>query len=94
MINEKSVKYYTIEEISIFLGITIKSTRNRLSKLKLKKCKTQGPRGNVLYSEEQLKIISDNNVIYSKSLEQLITKTTKIKVEVVYYIYESKLNLE
>lgn len=94
MINEKSIKYYTIEEISIFLGITIKSTRNRLSKLKLKKCKTQGPRGHVLYSEEQLKIISDNNVIYSKSLEQLITKTTKIKVEVVYYIYESKLNLE
>ena len=56
----RKVKYYTIFEISILLGISQKSVRNKMSKLKLKKHKTTGERGIAVYTEEQLELISGN----------------------------------
>ena len=81
------VKYYTIEEISIKLGISDKSVRNKISKLDLTKHKTIGPRGNALYTKEQFDIITGNKV-----LPDLLHNYNEEPIIITYYIYESKMN--
>lgn len=86
-INNK-VKYYTIEEMSIKLGISDKSIRNKISKLDLTKHKTIGPKGNALYTKEQFDVICGGE----KKLPDLLHNYNEEPVIITYYIYESKMN--
>jgi hypothetical protein len=84
---ENKTKYYTIEEISIKLGIKNKSTINKISKLGLRKHRTVGPKGNALYTQEQFNAITGNKV-----LTDLLHNYNVEPVIITYYIYESKMN--
>jgi hypothetical protein len=80
-------KYYTIEEISIKLGISDKSTINKISKLGLRKHRTIGPRGNALYTKEQFDVICGN-----RQIPDLLHNYNEEPIIITYYIYESKMN--
>jgi hypothetical protein len=80
-------KYYTIEEMSIKLGTSDKSTRNKISKLGLRKSRTIGPRGNSLYTKEQFDVIRGSNKV-----PDLLHNYNEEPIIITYYIYESKMN--
>lgn len=83
-------KYYTIFEISIMLGVSVKSVRNKISKLKLTKCKTKNRRA--LYSEEQIEELRGNKELNALDYSYLINERNCAPVTITYYIYESKIN--
>jgi hypothetical protein len=87
----KIYTYYTILEISIMLGINQKSTRNRLSKLGIKKHKTNKKRLG-LYTNEQVELLRGSKKLNDLSYEHLINERNQIPVVITYYIYESKMN--
>lgn len=79
--------YYSIEEMSIKLGTSEKSTMNKISKLGLRKHRTIGPRGNALYTKEQFDVICGN-----RQIPDLLHNYNEEPVIITYYIYESKMN--
>lgn len=87
----KTHTYYTVFEISIMLGISVKSTRNKISKLGIKKHKTDKQR-TALYTSEQLELIRGDKLLNSLSYEHLINERHQAPVVITYYIYESKMN--
>jgi len=87
----KIYTYYTILEISIMLGINQKSTRNRLSRLGIKKYKTNKKRLG-LYTNEQVELLRGSKKLNDLSYEHLINERNQAPVVITYYIYESKMN--
>lgn len=83
-------KYYTVLELSVMLGISIKSTRNKLSRLGITKYKSQNRMG--LYTDGQLEILRGDKVLNPLSYEHLINVRNQAPVVITYYIYESKMN--
>ena len=91
MNQKKEFKYYTILEISIMLGISQKSTRNKISMLGIKKYKTNKSRLG-LYTDEQVELLRGSKKLNDLSYEHLINERHKAPVIITYYIYESKMN--
>jgi len=87
----KTYKYYTILDISIMLGISQKSTRNKLSRLGIKKYKTNKNRLG-LYTDEQVEVLRGDRELNPLSYEYLVHERNQIPVVITYYIYESKMN--
>lgn len=84
--------YYTIFEIAIMLGISVKSTRNKISKLGIKKHKTDSNRV-ALYTDEQVEILRGSKRVLNKlSYDHLVNEKNQAPVIITYYIYESKMN--
>lgn len=84
--------YYTIFEIAIMLGISVKSTRNKISKLGIKKHKTDSNRV-ALYTDEQVEILrGSKRVLNQLSYDHLVNEKNQAPVIITYYIYESKMN--
>jgi hypothetical protein len=83
--------YYTIFEIAIMLGISIKSARNKISKLGIKKHKTNSSRV-ALYTDEQVEILRGERKLNQLSYDHLVSERNKAPVIITYYIYESKMN--
>jgi hypothetical protein len=81
-------KYYSVEEMSIKLGISNKSILNKISKLGLRKHRTIGPRGNALYTKEQFDVICGGD----RKLPDLLYNYNEEPIIITYYIYESKMN--
>jgi hypothetical protein len=69
-----------VDEIAEFLGISVKSVRNKLSARNLNKVKTL--KGRSLYSYAQIELLTKKVPIKKKPQPE------------VYYIYESKMNYE
>jgi hypothetical protein len=88
----KEVKYYTVEEIAFMLGISYKSTINKISSLGLKKSKTTGNTGNALYTNEQLEKLRGDKRLHELTYEHLMHKRHSEPIVITYYIYESKMN--
>jgi hypothetical protein len=88
------LKYYTIFELSIMLGITEKSVRNKISKLDLRKYKTNGKKGIAVYTEDQLELIRGKKRLNDLSYVHLVNERHKVPIVITYYIYESKMNNE
>ena len=86
------VKYYTIFELSIMLGINEKSVRNKVSKLGLKKYRTIGKKGVAVYTEDQLEVIRGDKKLNELSYFHLVNERNQAPVVITYYIYESKMN--
>lgn len=82
-------KYYTILEMSEILGISEKSVRNKISKLKLSKRKTKDRRA--LYSDDQLETLQGLQTSKVLMYNNLLDRYNSTPV-VTYYIYESKMN--
>jgi len=87
----RAYKYYTLLELSTMLGISQKSTRNKLSKLGIKKHKTY-KEGLALYTDEQLEMLRGDKPLNALSYEHLIHERNQAPVVITYYIYESKMN--
>jgi len=88
------LKYYTIFELSIMLGINEKSVRNKVSKLGLRKYKTTGEKGIAVYTENQLELLRGKKRLNDLSYTHLINERHQAPVVITYYIYESKMNKE
>lgn len=86
------LKYYTVLELSIMLGINEKSVRNKVSKLGLIKYKTTGNKGVAVYTEDQLEMLRGKKTLNNLSYHHLITERHQAPVVITYYIYESKMN--
>jgi len=88
------LKYYTIFELSIMLGITEKSVRNKISKLGLLKYRTNGKKGIAIYTEDQLELIRGKKRLNDLSYVHLVNERHNVPIVITYYIYESKMNNE
>ena len=92
----KEVRYYNIHEMAFMLGISEKSVRNKMSRLKMKRYRTDGPEGIGLYTYKQLEDLrGDRRLVNLKrdfSYEQLLYERNNAPIVVTYYIYESKMN--
>jgi len=88
------VKYYSISEMSILLGISEKSIRNKITKLELKK--TKSVNRFALYTNKDLEILRGdrrlNNLKREQTYEQLVYERSQRPIVITYYIYESKMN--
>jgi len=88
------VKYYSISEMSILLGISEKSIRNKITKLELKKTKSVNRFS--LYTNKDLEILRGdrrlNNLKREQTYEQLVYERSQRPIVITYYIYESKMN--
>ena len=72
----RTYKYYSILDISIMLGITQKSTRNKISRLGLKKYKTNKNRL-ALYTDEQVELLRGSKKLNDLSYEHLINERNR-----------------
>ena len=90
MKGETKSKFYTIFEISIMLGVSEKSARNKISKLKLLKYKSKDRIA--LYSEEQIEILRGDRELNDLDYSFLLDERKSAPVVIIYYIYESKMN--
>jgi hypothetical protein len=92
----KEVRYYNIPEMAFMLGISEKSVINKISKLKMRRDRTDGPKGNGLYTYEQLELLrGDRRLKEFKrdfSYEKLLYQRHQTPVVITYHIYESKMN--
>lgn len=92
----KEVRYYNIHEMAFMLGISEKSVRNKMSRLKMKRYRTDGPEGIGLYTYKQLEDLrGDRRLVNLKrdfSYEQLLYERQQTPVVITYHIYESKMN--
>lgn len=92
----KEVNYYTIYEMSNMLGISEKSVRNKLTNLGIKKTKTDGPKGNSLYTYEDLEALRGDRRFFSlqreKTYDQILYERNRLPIVITYHIYESKMN--
>lgn len=88
------VKYYSISEMSMLLGISEKSIRNKITKLELKKSKSVNRFS--LYTSKDLEILRGdrrlNNLKHEQTYEQLVYERSQRPVVITYHIYESKMN--
>lgn len=88
----KKKDYYDACDLSLMLGVSKKSIRNKLSKAGLKKEKTDGA-GIGLYSKEQVNKLRKLKEMPDLSYEELIEKNYNVQpIIITYYIYESKMN--
>jgi hypothetical protein len=96
MKGKKEVRYYNIPEMAFMLGVSEKSVRNKITKLRLTRETTDGSRGNALYTSEQLETLRGDRRLRSFqrdfSYEQLLYKRHQTPVVITYHIYESKMN--
>lgn len=96
MKGKKEVRYYNIPEMAFMLGVSEKSVRNKITKLRLIRETTDGSRGNALYTSEQLEKLRGDRRLRSFqrdfSYEQLLHKRHQTPVVITYHIYESKMN--
>jgi len=92
----KEVRYYSIPEMSFMLSMSEKSVRNKISKFRIKRDRTDGPKGIGLYTYEQLELLrGDKRLKEFKrdfSYEKLLYQRLQTPVVINYYIYESKMN--
>jgi len=92
----KEIRYYNIPEMSFMLSISEKSVRNKISKFRIKRDRTDGPKGNGLYTYEQLELLRGDKRLKSFerdfSYEQFLYQRLQTPVVITYYIYESKMN--
>ena len=88
------VKYYSISEMSMLLGISEKSILNKITKLELKKSKSVNRFS--LYTSKDLEILRGdrrlNNLKHEQTYEQLVYERSQRPVVITYHIYESKMN--
>jgi hypothetical protein len=92
----KEIRYYNIPEIAFMLSMSEKSVRNKICNLKMKRDRTDGPKGIGLYTYEQLELLRGDKRLRSFqrdfSYEQLLYQRHQTSVVITYYIYESKMN--
>ena len=92
----KEVRYYNIPEMAFMLSISEKSVRNKISKFRIKRDRTDGPKGNGLYTYEQLELLRGDKRLKSLerdfSYEKLLYQRHQTPVVITYHIYESKMN--
>jgi hypothetical protein len=92
----KEVRYYSIPEMSFMLSMSEKSVRNKISKFRIKRDRTDGPKGIGLYTYEQLELLRGDKRLKSMerdfSYEKLLYQRHQTPVVINYYIYESKMN--
>jgi hypothetical protein len=69
-----------VDEIADFLGISVKSVRNKMSKRNIHKIKTF--KGRSLYSYEQIQLLTKK------------VPAKKLPEPEIFYIYQSKMNYE
>ena len=86
------IKIFNINEISLLLGITEKSVRNKFSAHGIYKYKTYGKTGKALYTEEQLKQIQGKKKLNVLYYNNLLTEKLNSSMVVNYHIYASKIN--
>lgn len=92
----QQIRYYNIAEMAFMLGISEKSVRNKVSKLRIKRDRTDGPKGNALYTYEQLELLRVDKRLRTFerdfSYEKILYKHNQRPLVITYYIYESKMN--
>jgi hypothetical protein len=92
----KEVRYYSIPEMSFMLSMSEKSVRNKISKFRIKRDRTNGPKGIGLYTYEQLELLRGDKRLKSLerdfSYERLLYQRHQTPVVITYHIYESKMN--
>jgi hypothetical protein len=92
----EQVRYYNIAEMAFMLGISEKSVRNKISNIKMKRYKTDGPKGNAVYTYKQLEELRGDKRLKSMerdfSYEQFLYQRLQTPIVINYYIYESKMN--
>ena len=92
----KEVRYYNIPEMAFMLSMSEKSVRNKISKFRIKRDRTNGPRGHALYTYEQLELLRGDKRLKSFerdfSYEKLVYQRHQTPVVITYHIYESKMN--
>ena len=92
----KEVRYYNIPEMAFMLSISEKSVRNKISKFRIKRDRTDGPKGNGLHTYEQLELLRGDKRLKSLerdfSYEKLLYQRHQTPVVITYHIYESKMN--
>jgi hypothetical protein len=92
----KEVRYYNIPEMAFMLSMSEKSVRNKISKFRIKRDRTNGPKGIGLYTYEQLELLRGDRRLKSLerdfSYERLLYQRHQTPVVITYHIYESKMN--
>ena len=92
----KEVRYYNIPEMAFMLSMSEKSVRNKISKFRIKRDRTNGPKGTGLYTYEQLELLRGDKRLKSLerdfSYEKLLYQRHQTPVVITYHIYESKMN--
>jgi len=83
-------RFYTIFEISILLGISEKSVRNKMSKLNISKYKSKDRIA--FYTESQVETLIGKKKLNSLDYSFLLNEQKNAPVVITYYIYESKMN--
>jgi hypothetical protein len=82
--------------MAFMLSISEKSVRNKISKLRIKRDRTDGPKGIGLYTYEQLELLRGDKRLKSLerdfSYEKLLYQRHQTPVVITYHIYESKIN--
>lgn len=73
------MKYVTIEQIANHFKISVKSARNKLSRIGIKKVKTVNRKAFYLFNDLH-------------QLKKDETKYYPLKTTIIYHIYESKMN--
>jgi hypothetical protein len=92
----KEIRYYNIPEMAFMLSMSEKSVRNKISKFRIKRDRTDGPKGIGLYTYEQLELLRGDKRLKSFerdfSYEKLSYQRHQTPVVITYHIYESKMN--
>jgi len=92
----KEIRYYNIPQMAFMLSMSEKSVINKISKLKMRRDRTDGPKGIGLYTYEQLELLRGDKRLKSFerdfSYEKLVYQRHQTPVVITYYIYESKMN--
>ena len=92
----KEIRYYNIPQMAFMLSMSEKSVINKISKLKMRRDRTDGPKGIGLYTYEQLELLRGDKRLKSFerdfSYEQFLYQRLQTPVVITYYIYESKMN--
>jgi hypothetical protein len=92
----KEIRYYNIPQMAFMLSMSEKSVRNKISKFRIKRDRTNGPKGNALYTYEQLELLRGDrrlkNLERDFSYEQFLYQRLQTPIVITYHIYESKMN--
>lgn len=92
----KEIRYYSIPQMAFMLSMSEKSVINKISKLKMRRDRNDGPKGIGLYTYEQLELLRGDKRLKSFerdfSYEQFLYQRLQTPIVITYYIYESKMN--
>jgi len=92
----KEIRYYSIPQMAFMLSMSEKSVRNKISKFRIKRDRTDGPKGIGLYTYEQLELLRGDRRLKDFqrdfSYEKLVYQRHQTPVVITYHIYESKMN--